>query len=108
MTEENNNQNQSNINAKDFLIGVLVGGMAGAASALLLAPKSGKELRDDLNEQASLVKNRTGDWRESAEQVASTVKDQSISLAKNVGDQSRQMSERVKQAVGESDKEEYR
>ena len=47
-------------NGKDFIIGSLVGGLVGAATALFLAPKSGKEIRDNLSEQASVMKNRTG------------------------------------------------
>lgn len=34
-----------------FLLGAIIGGTAAAAAALLLAPKSGKELRDDLIDQ---------------------------------------------------------
>lgn len=36
------------INSKDFLIGTLIGGIIGATTALFLAPKSGKELRDEI------------------------------------------------------------
>ena len=35
-----------------FLLGAVVGGTAAAIAALLLAPKSGKELRDELAAQA--------------------------------------------------------
>ena len=34
-----------------FLLGAIIGGTAAAAAALLLAPKSGKELREDLIDQ---------------------------------------------------------
>jgi gas vesicle protein len=37
-------------NTKDFLLGALIGGVVGAATALFLAPKSGKEIRNTLNE----------------------------------------------------------
>lgn len=46
------------INSKDFLIGTLIGGIVGATTALFLAPKSGKELRDDLNTQANALKEK--------------------------------------------------
>ena len=46
------------INTKDFLIGALVGGIVGAVTALLLAPKSGKEMRSDLNFQAHALKEK--------------------------------------------------
>jgi gas vesicle protein len=48
------------MNTKDFLIGTFVGGIIGAAAALFLAPKSGKELRDDLGNQAVVLKDKTG------------------------------------------------
>lgn len=41
-----------------FLTGALIGGVAAAAAALLLTPKSGKEMREDLSDQANEFKNR--------------------------------------------------
>lgn len=41
-----------------FLTGAFIGGVAAAAAALLLTPKSGKEMREDLSDQASDFKNR--------------------------------------------------
>ncbi|MGF2055752.1 YtxH domain-containing protein [Vagococcus fluvialis] len=38
-----------------FLVGAIIGGAAAAAAALLLAPKSGKELREDLLDQLDEV-----------------------------------------------------
>ena len=35
----------NNMNGKDFLLGAVVGGVIGAITALLLAPKPGDELR---------------------------------------------------------------
>jgi gas vesicle protein len=49
MSTQNNQQNEG-MNAKDFLIGTLIGGLVGAATALLLSPKSGPELRGDIAE----------------------------------------------------------
>ncbi len=45
--------------AKGLLIGFLIGGVAGAITALLYAPKSGKELRSD-------IKKKAGDLAEDA------------------------------------------
>jgi len=39
--------------SKGFLLGAIVGGAVGAITALLLAPKSGKELREDLSRKSS-------------------------------------------------------
>ena len=40
-----------------FLFGVVVGALAGAGVALLLAPKSGAELRGDLSESMNSLKD---------------------------------------------------
>lgn len=57
---------RDSINSKDFMIGALIGGIVGAATALFLAPKSGKELRSDLNESAKYLSEKTDHLRHSA------------------------------------------
>lgn len=95
-------QDQSNnhINAKDFLIGTLVGGIVGALTALFLAPKSGKELREDLNDQAYLLREKTESLRETAieksSEITSTVKDKTSALSKKVSEQSQGLVNKVK------------
>lgn len=73
--------NQNNLNGKDLLIGTLVGGIIGAAAALLLAPKAGRETRSDLNRQWVTVRDKTQEVgrnvRDKAKEVGQTVKDQS-------------------------------
>ncbi len=44
---------------KSAVAGVLVGGIVGAAAALLLAPKSGKELRAGIQERYASLQDRT-------------------------------------------------
>ncbi|MFN3195021.1 MAG: YtxH domain-containing protein [Chlorobiota bacterium] len=63
---------------KGFLIGTLVGGAIGAAVALLTAPKSGRELRGDIQEKSNEYYNKASNkWAETEEvvgrQVTSTV-----------------------------------
>ena len=53
-------------NAKDFIIGALIGSMIGAATALLLTPKSGKDVRCDINKGAKYLSNKTEDIRANA------------------------------------------
>lgn len=36
------------MNTKSVLLGVLIGGITSAATALILAPKSGREIRQDI------------------------------------------------------------
>ena len=95
-------QDQSNnhINTKDFLIGTLVGGIVGALTALFLAPKSGKELRGDINDQAYLIREKTENLRETAieksSEITSTVKDKTSALSKKVSEQSQGLVNKVK------------
>lgn len=53
------NQNKSEDSSSSFLLGALVGGLVGAAAAIFLAPKTGRELRNTLNSQAETLKEKT-------------------------------------------------
>ena len=59
---------------KGVLIGFLAVGALGAALALLYAPKSGRELRQD-------IKNKTDDYLDEAEKYIAEAKDKAIDLA---------------------------
>ncbi|MFU8688290.1 YtxH domain-containing protein [Rossellomorea marisflavi] len=105
MTQQYNQQNpnqtnDSNINSKDFIIGTLIGGIVGAATALLLAPKSGKDLRSDINEQAGAWKEKTSQWKDTAveksNELAAAAKEKSSSLTKTVQEQSNQVVGKIK------------
>ncbi|WP_096202648.1 YtxH domain-containing protein [Bacillus sp. FJAT-45350] len=90
----------SDMNTKDFLIGSLIGGIVGASAALLMAPKSGKELRHDLNEQAQMAKDKTSEFTNNAynkgNELATVAKDKSSHWVKIVSDQSSQVVDKVK------------
>lgn len=45
-------------NCKSFLAGVFIGGMVGAAVALLMAPKAGPEMRKDLEKGLEIAKGK--------------------------------------------------
>lgn len=76
------------IHAKDFVIGALVGGIVGAAVALLLAPKAGSELRNDVAVQAVTLKDKSielsGTAKEKTAQLSSQLKEQSTTLVEKV------------------------
>lgn len=54
--------------AEGFLLGAVLGGLVAGASALLFAPKSGKELRRDITDQAD-------EWKDQASEYAHDVKE---------------------------------
>ncbi len=54
-----------------FLLGAVVGGTAAAIAALLLAPKSGKELRDELAAQADDLMDMASDYTDMAKKKSS-------------------------------------
>ncbi|PYZ93783.1 hypothetical protein CR194_11585 [Salipaludibacillus keqinensis] len=81
------------INTKDFLIGGLVGGVIGASVAFLLTPKSGRELRGSINEQAKVAKHKTSDWTNQAVEKGSTM---ATTAARSVSDQSTHLYDKVK------------
>lgn len=98
--ERDMEQNNGNINAKDFLIGALVGGIVGAATALFLAPKSGKEMRSDLNVQAQTLKEKTGQFAETAKvkgvEFVEAAKEKSNTISQTVSKQSSEIINKVK------------
>ena len=51
---------------RGFLLGALIGGTAAAVTALLFAPKSGKELREDLAKEANRYKEQLSEYGEIA------------------------------------------
>lgn len=61
MSEENNGL------TKGFLIGLLAGGVIGAITALLYAPKSGKELRSEIKKKANDLAENASDYMKTAQ-----------------------------------------
>lgn len=97
---ETNGTLKDNSNSRDFVTGAIIGGLAGALAALLLAPKSGKELRGTLNEQTSTLKGKTDKLRETAitkgSELANVAKDKAGVLKETVSQQSSTLVNKVK------------
>ena len=87
---------------KGMLAGTLIGGIAGAVTALLLAPKSGKELRQDIADKSydlydkasdyisqfgdttnTVVSNTVNEGRERAKNIISSAREQADTLLKS-------------------------
>lgn len=97
------------LSSKDFLLGTMIGGLVGAATALLLAPKSGRELRSDINDQATYVRLKTEQMKHSAlekgQDLAVTAKDKTAQLSDTISLHSTQLVNKIKRP-GEGAEEE--
>ena len=105
-----------------FLLGALVGGIIGAAAALFLAPKTGKEMREDFSTQAgqlreksieisSVAKDKATEYtsvakekateytsvaKEKATEISAVAKEKTGEMTKTIQEQSGQLVEKVK------------
>lgn len=79
---------EETMQVKDFVIGALVGGIVGAAAALLLAPKPGSELRGDVAVQAVSLK-------EKGVELSHVAKDKTAQLSSQLKEQSTQLVDKV-------------
>ena len=59
MQTENHERNTSSKHAKSALAGLVVGGLVGAGTILLLAPQPGEQTRAELKEGVSDLRHRT-------------------------------------------------
>lgn len=95
-----NDYNRDSSSSKDFIIGAVVGGIVGAAAALFLAPKSGKEFRGDLNDGAKLLSDKTEKIRKTAiekgAELTEVAKAKTSSLSETVSKQTSALKENVK------------
>jgi len=91
---------EDGIHTKDFIIGAITGAVIGSLAALLFAPKSGKEMRQDFNSQAYTFKDKTDHLRTSAitkgNELTSVVKDKTTAISKKVSEQSADLVKKVK------------
>ncbi|WP_059171427.1 YtxH domain-containing protein [Bacillus sp. FJAT-27445] len=103
MTGRDNDYRDSenrNVTSKDFVAGAVIGGLIGAAAALFMAPKSGRELRDTVTGQAAALKEKTAQMRgtvmEKTSELTNLTKEKTSSLTQAVAEQSSNLMEKVK------------
>ncbi len=68
----------------DFLKGLLIGGLIGAAAGILFAPKSGKETREDISRKAQDLAARARDEYEAAVEKSKKVYEAALERMKEV------------------------
>ncbi|MFC2103500.1 YtxH domain-containing protein [Bacteroidota bacterium] len=84
---------QDNHFGKGVIIGFLTGGALGAALALLYAPKTGRELREE-------IKSKKDDYLDEAEKYLADAKDKAIDL---INDGKKKSERLIKDAKSKSD-----
>ncbi|MGG3466386.1 YtxH domain-containing protein [Neobacillus pocheonensis] len=78
------NQTRNESSSSGFLLGALIGGAVGAAAALLLAPKTGKEFRINLSNQADALMGKTADLRENVMSKSNELVSKTSSLSQGL------------------------
>lgn len=95
-------RNEDTGSGSNFAKGLFIGGLLGAAAALLFAPKPGRDLRGDLSDKMMVVSDRTkevaGVVGTKASEIAKTVSGKTSELAKTVGDNTTSVVASIKQA----------
>lgn len=61
---------------RNFLLGAVVGGLIGAAAALLLTPKTGREMREELGKRWDIAKEKGREWMEAIREQADITPEQ--------------------------------
>lgn len=77
-----------------FVIGFLVGGLAGAVTALLLAPQSGEDTR-------TMVKSKAIELRDQAEKTAEETMSKAGEIASDTGARVQEVATTTRRKVGE-------
>jgi gas vesicle protein len=99
------NQTRNEESSNSFLLGALIGGLAGAVTALLLAPKSGKELRRILNIQAGSIMDKTTELGGHVMNKSSDLVSKTSSLSQGFVLQSSELLNKVKGKTTNQDEE---
>jgi gas vesicle protein len=108
MENQNQEQQHNGNNAIPFLAGMLLGGLAGAAVMLLLAPQSGKKTRAqiqhkgiELRDQATeTVEGAMAQVRHTAQQITGDVREKAVELQQRGQDMLDEQRERLSAFVG--------
>ncbi len=91
-------------NKSDFLFGIVIGSAIGATVALLYAPRSGEETRDDLRRRGDELKEtangKVKDAVQRAEALTEQIKERTTDLAGTVRETASSLASRVETKIG--------
>jgi gas vesicle protein len=72
----------------NFLAGIVIGGLTGAAAAILLAPQSGKETREQIRQKATELRDQT---TASVEDAVSQVRSKADQIKDDVSEKAKDL-----------------
>jgi gas vesicle protein len=81
-----------------FFVGLLVGGLAGAAVSLMLAPRSGQETRDQIQRKGIELRNEA---TETANSTVAQVRRRSQQVSTEVGEKVGELKQRGQKLIDE-------
>jgi gas vesicle protein len=101
---------KNNNNVSGVLIGVLIGGLAGAATMLLFAPQAGRETREVIQKKSMELRDRTSDMvgdamtqvRSGAQRVTAGGRKQLAEIKEKGKDMATERLDRVSDAIHSS------
>ena len=97
LTETNKSiYGEESFNMKNFTVGAIVGALAGAAIALLYAPKPGADLRQNVASQAETLKDKSIE-------LSSVAKEKTTHLSTQLKEQSTHLVDKVKAITSKED-----
>jgi len=82
-----------------FMLGLITGAVLGAGLGLLLAPKSGAELRSQLTSRAGDLADRAAEGYQRASDVAADLADRGRNVARDAYDRARDAYDRTADAA---------
>lgn len=89
------NNNGTNQGSRDFLLGAIIGGVIGAATALWLAQKPGKDIRENFNDRTALMKDKAQSFQKTAitrvADLAEMTKDKTNTWTQSISQQSSEL-----------------
>jgi len=99
--------NEQNNDFGAFLAGFVIGGLVGAATALILAPQSGDEMRANLAQKSHDLRDmsteRAHQYQERAHTAVSDVRHRASDAGTHAQDQARLVLDKGKQRLGRHD-----
>lgn len=96
---------EKNQNSGGYLGGLVVGVLIGAGAALLLAPKRGEELRDELAQNASQWKDKAAGSGSTLSERAQELKDRATELSHTVSQKAQDLKNKGQDTLGQVGKE---